>query len=93
MSAVEAQRWVHDVMEETFPLGVFCDRTGEVEPRRDVLRKPPLSEIPAILDIADTVQIVDNAPAVDSEIDLHVRVAGFGGKVFCCSARFWPRPE
>jgi Pyruvate/2-oxoacid:ferredoxin oxidoreductase gamma subunit len=39
-----------------------------------------LSEIPAILDIADTAQLVDNAPAVDCEIDLHIRVAGFGGQ-------------
>jgi 2-oxoisovalerate ferredoxin oxidoreductase beta subunit len=80
MSPVEAQRWVHDVMEETFPLGVFCDRTDEVEPRSGNLPKPALSEIPAILDIAHTVQIVDNAPAVDSEINLQIRVAGFGGQ-------------
>jgi hypothetical protein len=29
MSPVEAQHWVRDVMEKTFPLGVFCDRTKE----------------------------------------------------------------
>src|SRR5215472_3405327 len=27
-SAVDAQRWVHDVMEKTYPLGVLCDRTA-----------------------------------------------------------------
>ena len=29
MTPVEAQHWVRDVMEKTFPLGVFCDRTAE----------------------------------------------------------------
>ena len=29
MNPVEAQHWVRDVMEKTFPLGVFCDRTKE----------------------------------------------------------------
>ena len=29
MTPVEAQHWVRDVMEKTFPLGVFCDRTKE----------------------------------------------------------------
>jgi 2-oxoisovalerate ferredoxin oxidoreductase beta subunit len=33
MSPVEAQRWVREVMEKTFPLGVFCDRTGDAQPR------------------------------------------------------------
>src|SRR3954453_21208701 len=28
MSAVDAQKWVRDVMEKTFPLGVLCDRTA-----------------------------------------------------------------
>ncbi len=27
MTPVDAQHWVRDVMEKTFPLGVFCDRT------------------------------------------------------------------
>jgi len=34
MSAVDAQHWVRDVMEKTFPLGVFCDRTKDARPRR-----------------------------------------------------------
>ena len=34
MTPVEAQHWVRDVMEKTFPLGVFCDRTKEAQPRQ-----------------------------------------------------------
>ncbi len=33
MTPVEAQHWVRDVMEKTFPLAVFCDRTKEAQPR------------------------------------------------------------
>jgi len=33
MSAVDAQKWVRDVMEKTYPLGVLCDRTAERQPR------------------------------------------------------------
>jgi 2-oxoisovalerate ferredoxin oxidoreductase beta subunit len=33
MSPVDAQHWVRDVMEKTYPLGVFCDRTKEAHPR------------------------------------------------------------
>ena len=33
MAPVEAQHWVRDVMEKTFPLGVFRDRTKDAQPR------------------------------------------------------------
>src|SRR6516162_2979536 len=29
MNAVDAQKWVRDVMEKTYPLGVLCDRTAD----------------------------------------------------------------
>ncbi len=80
MTPVEAQHWVRDVMERTYPLGVFCDRTKEVEPRNVDLPKPALSEIPALLEIADTVQLAGEIPGVPSVVDLHIRVAGFGGQ-------------
>src|SRR6185503_16548772 len=46
MSAVDAQRWVRDVMEKTDPLGVVVDCTKEREPRTDANHAPPLEEIP-----------------------------------------------
>src|SRR5208337_2794640 len=51
MSPVEAQHWVRDVMEKTYPLGVFRDRTRErlaagASPQHDA---PPLGELPRIL--------------------------------------------
>lgn len=81
MSAVDAQKWVRDVMEKTYPLGVVVDRTKERQPRADVNPAPRLEEIPAILGIKH-----DDEPggsiACDErhDVDLHVRVAGFGGQ-------------
>jgi 2-oxoisovalerate ferredoxin oxidoreductase beta subunit len=82
MNPVDAQHWVRDVMEMTYPLGVYCDRTKEAHPRRDRELPPSLSEIPEILGVAPPVLTQDQAaasPAIEG-IDLHVRVAGFGGQ-------------
>jgi 2-oxoisovalerate ferredoxin oxidoreductase beta subunit len=82
MSPVEAQRWVHDVMEKTFPLGVFRDRTKEAQPRPLPDPGPSLDEIPGLLGVA-AENLPENAfvenPRAE-EVDLHVRVAGFGGQ-------------
>ncbi len=80
MSAVEAQQWVRDVMEKTYPLGVVCDRTKDREPRVSANQAPSLEEIPAILGIEPgehpDVPVRDEA----NDVDLHFRVAGFGGQ-------------
>jgi 2-oxoisovalerate ferredoxin oxidoreductase beta subunit len=82
MSAVDAQHWVRDVMEQTYPLGVFCDRTKDAHPREAVEAPPTLDAIPGLLGVADAD--LPEANSVLSEavaaIDLHVRVAGFGGQ-------------
>ena len=82
MSAVDAQHWVRDVMEKTYPLGVFCDRTKDAHPRSLPEAMPPLHEIPERIGIAgdglSERRIASSAPV--PVIDLHVRVAGFGGQ-------------
>ncbi len=82
MSAVDAQHWVHDVMEKTFPLGVFCDRTKEDRQSYLPTLIPPLNEIRERIGIAGDGlaegRTASTAPV--SDIDLHVRVAGFGGQ-------------
>jgi 2-oxoisovalerate ferredoxin oxidoreductase beta subunit len=82
MSAVDAQRWVRDVMEKTYPLGVVCDRTREAQPLPLPEAPPSLAEIPAILGIShDAPPENDFVPSEEKEeVDLHVRVAGFGGQ-------------
>lgn len=81
MPPVESQHWVRDVMEKTYPLGVVCDRTKDREPRSAVHHAPSLAQIPGVLGIAhdDAPQVRESCDAV-SAVDLHVRVAGFGGQ-------------
>ena len=90
MTAVEAQHWVRDEMEKTFPLGVFCDRTKDRMPLSPPDSPPPLAAIPGILGLADEATQGPSAPGrrggpplrmtAGKEIDLQVRIAGFGGQ-------------
>jgi len=84
MTPVDAQRWVRDTMEKTFPLDVFCDRTKERLESMSHLpsHHPQLQELPGILGVAEEDLPEGNAHAMapDHEIDLEVRIAGFGGQ-------------
>src|SRR5579862_50365 len=88
MDPVEAQRWVCEVMEKTFPLGVIVDRTRNAEPRPLPEAPPALEEIPAILGIEGESNVKcdcgsDSSICIEKttkEVDLRVRVAGFGGQ-------------
>jgi 2-oxoisovalerate ferredoxin oxidoreductase beta subunit len=80
MSAVDAQHWVRDVMEKTYPLGVLCDRTKEVRPRTAPAPAPPLEALPGLLDIPEDDTAADASVAAAEAVDLQVRVAGFGGQ-------------
>jgi 2-oxoisovalerate ferredoxin oxidoreductase beta subunit len=51
MSPVEAQHWVREVMEKTYPLGVFRDRTKEAVSRPLPEPPPALTQIPKILGV------------------------------------------
>jgi len=81
MSPVESQRWVRDVLEKTYPLGVVCDRTKERQSRPAPEPPPMLENIPEILGIAheEATTISPRREAVQ-HADLRVRVAGFGGQ-------------
>jgi Pyruvate/2-oxoacid:ferredoxin oxidoreductase gamma subunit len=82
MTPVDAKHWVRDVMEKTFPLGVFQDRTRVADPRPLVEAGPTLDEIPKILDL-DPESLPEGRPAeigAACDLDLRVRVAGFGGQ-------------
>jgi len=80
MNPVDAQHWVSDVMEKTYPLGVLCDRTKERQPHAAPAPPPPLADIPRILDIDSEPETRKHAAASLEPVDLHVRVAGFGGQ-------------
>ncbi len=81
MTPVEAQHWVRDVMQKTFPLGVFCDRTKEARPGQLHKAEPPLDRIPQILGVDNESLPQGNPAAIEkADLDLRVRVAGFGGQ-------------
>ena len=83
MSPVDAQHWVRDVMEKTFPLGVFKNRLQEAQPRTLPPPAPPLAEIPRILGVDEQSLPEGNAHRMQdagTTLDLGVRVAGFGGQ-------------
>jgi 2-oxoisovalerate ferredoxin oxidoreductase beta subunit len=83
MQPVEAQRWVRDVMQKTFPLAVFCDRVKQAKPRPLPAAAPALEEIPLILGVAEEGLPEGNSAAMEQtaeDLDIRVRVAGFGGQ-------------
>jgi len=83
MQPVAAQHWVRDVMEKTFPLGVFQDRTKAAQLRQLPEACPVLGKIPRILGVATEDLPEGNAITLEharKELDLRVRVAGFGGQ-------------
>ena len=82
MTPVDAQHWVLEVMEKTFPLGVFQDRTRMADPRLLVEAGPSLDRIPRILGVAPESLSEGHTVEIGAacDLDLRVRVAGFGGQ-------------
>ena len=83
MPPVDAQHWVRDVMEKTFPLGVFCDRTKDRHPRQMPAPGPELEAIPRILGVDNESLPEGNSHRMEQtgkDLDVRVRVAGFGGQ-------------
>jgi 2-oxoisovalerate ferredoxin oxidoreductase beta subunit len=82
MNPVDAQHWVRDVLEKIYPLGVVIDRTKDAQPRPMPDAPPSLDQIPKILGVANE-DLPDGNPVahnVKAEVDVRVRVAGFGGQ-------------
>ncbi len=80
MSAVDAQIWVRDVMEKTYPLGVMRDRTATAEARAAAEEPLPLARVAEALEIAEYAGPLLEAATSLAKLDLQVRVAGFGGQ-------------
>jgi 2-oxoisovalerate ferredoxin oxidoreductase beta subunit len=78
-SAVDSQRWVREEMEKVFPLGILCDRTKEARPVFVPAPPPALDAIPGLLGVADA-DLPGGNPDAGKEVDLQVRIAGFGGQ-------------
>ncbi len=82
MNPVDAQHWVRDVLGKLFPIKVILDRTKDAQPRQLPEPAPALDSIPKILGVANE-DLPEGNPVVreaKTEMDLRVRVAGFGGQ-------------
>ena len=80
MDPLDAQRYVRDELVKVFPPGVYLDRTKERAPRPAPAPAPDIAELERILGIASEPNGDRAAVEAEREIDLRVRVAGFGGQ-------------
>jgi len=80
MDPLEAQRYVREELVKVFPPGVYLDRTKERAPRPAPAPAPDIAELERILGIAREPNGDHAAVDAEREIDLRVRVAGFGGQ-------------
>jgi 2-oxoisovalerate ferredoxin oxidoreductase beta subunit len=80
MDPLDAQRYVREELVKVFPSGVYLDRTKTRAPRPAPVPAPELSEIPRILSIATEANGDQPTAPPANNVDLRVRVAGFGGQ-------------
>jgi 2-oxoisovalerate ferredoxin oxidoreductase beta subunit len=81
MDPVDSMKWIQDVMLNQFPLGIYKDKTKEVEPYR--IEPPNLSadDIKRIIEIApDSEKRFYKKEAADKYKNPEIKVAGFGGQ-------------
>jgi len=77
MQPVEAQRFVRDEMAGIFGIGNLRDQTPDALARPELIPPPPLADLPGVLDIDDGIH---DAPHPAQQLDLRIKVAGFGGQ-------------
>jgi 2-oxoisovalerate ferredoxin oxidoreductase beta subunit len=77
LTPVEAQKFVHDEMAANFTPGCVRDRGKEAEVRPVRPAGPTLAELPAALGL---VASTESAAVPDRDLDLRIKVAGFGGQ-------------
>ena len=81
MSSVEAKRWVENYMVKQFPLGVFRDRSQEIEKRTPAPRRFDADGIQEKLAIpTEAEKAVESKPPVEKYRDPRLIIAGFGGQ-------------
>jgi 2-oxoisovalerate ferredoxin oxidoreductase beta subunit len=80
MDPLDAQRYVREELVKVFPPGVFRDQTKDRAPRPARPPSPALSEIPGLLGITAGTDSDSSPEPITRQVDLRVRVAGFGGQ-------------
>src|ERR1035438_5335799 len=80
MQPVEAKRYVQDEMAAVFPVCNLRDLTKEAQARPPAVAAPALEDLPRLLGLANPAGEEAAAAHPPRELDLGIRVAGFGGQ-------------
>jgi 2-oxoisovalerate ferredoxin oxidoreductase beta subunit len=80
MQPVEAQRFVQDEMASIFGLCNLRDRTKDAPMRPAAAASPALEDLPRLLGLVNGAGVDEVAAAPPQELDLRIKVAGFGGQ-------------
>ena len=81
MQPLEAQTFVREEMAATFGVANYRDRTKEAQPRAAAPAPPALADLPRILGLEEQPGgSRTDAGASRQELDLRIKVAGFGGQ-------------
>jgi 2-oxoisovalerate ferredoxin oxidoreductase beta subunit len=81
MDSIDSLKWIEEEMTKVFPLGVFRDRSSEIELRTPKKYSPTANEIKKTLDID---QLRDKTYPTSKPIEKYknpaIKAAGFGGQ-------------
>jgi 2-oxoisovalerate ferredoxin oxidoreductase beta subunit len=80
MQPVEAKRFVQDEMAAVFPVCNLRDRTKDAQARPPAAAAPALEDLPRLLGLATPSGEEAAAAHPPRELDLRIKVAGFGGQ-------------
>jgi 2-oxoisovalerate ferredoxin oxidoreductase beta subunit len=81
MQPVEAQRFVQDEMAAIFGLCNLRDRSKEAQARPAPPAGPALADLPRLLGVESATDVETQPAAIpQQELDLRIKVAGFGGQ-------------
>jgi 2-oxoisovalerate ferredoxin oxidoreductase beta subunit len=80
LDPVDAQRFVREEMAAVFPLGNVRDHTATATPHPAPAPVPTLEDLPRLLGLVDGAEAEPLAGAAAKNLDVRIRVAGFGGQ-------------
>ncbi len=81
MTPSQAKRWVKDVLEKEFPLGVIKDISESFEAKDFTRPDVKLSKLYDVLKIEETrIDPAQIAPFKEKEVNEEIKMAGFGGQ-------------
>ncbi|RKY75407.1 2-ketoisovalerate ferredoxin oxidoreductase [candidate division KSB1 bacterium] len=81
MTPVQAKKWITENMVQYFPLGVFRDRSDEIEPQKIEKREFSTENIKQFLNIpTEESEQIELEPSPERYHNPRLKIAGFGGQ-------------